>query len=124
MDCFDFLNFLVGPLGRSFGVIKERGQLFSEGSFMELPPKVLERFNQLCHRQEEKMFSIGFLEDEKLIEVATELDKISLIRASEMIKEAVMKMDPDLCDEKEIIEKFASEYKCLTDIKTDPEIYR
>jgi len=124
MEDFTFLNFLIGPLGNSFEIIKERGYLFSEENFQELAPEALERYNKLSNSQEKKMFAIGMSEEDQAVEVVTELEKISLIQASDIIKNIVKDMNPDLSDEKAIIEKFASAFDFLTNIKNEPTIYR
>ena len=36
MDDFTFLNLILGPLGESFKIIKQRGKLYSEEDFVEL----------------------------------------------------------------------------------------
>lgn len=124
MDNFTFLNLLTGPLGYSFGIIKDREHLFSEKDFQELPPETLKRFNKLSPKKEKKMFLIGIAEEENALEVVNELEKLSLIQASETIKKFVKEMDSDLNDEKAIIDKFASQFDFLTNIKTKPITYR
>lgn len=117
-------NFCVGPIGRSFGIIKDRGHLFSEKDFYELPSEVLERFNKLSKSKEKTMFCIGRSEEDNLPEVVNELEKWSLIQASDIMIDIVKKIDPNLSDEKDIIKEFASNFKLLTDIKTEPEIVK
>jgi len=124
MDDFTFWNFIAGPLGCSFGIIKDRGHLFSDENFQELSSDALKKYNELSNSQEKKMFTIGISSEDQTIEVVTELEKMSLIHASETIMQFVKKMDPDLRDEKAIIDKFASKFNFLTDIKTEPTIYR
>jgi len=124
MEDFTFLNFLIGPLGNSFEIIKERGYLFSEENFQELPQDILEKYNKVSNSQKKKMFYIGISSEDRTIELVTELEKLSLIQASEVMKKIVNEMDSELTDEKEIIDKFASEFNFLTDIKTEPKIFR
>lgn len=129
MDDSTFWNLLIGPLGRSFSVIRSEGHLFSKQSFEELDPEDVKRFNRLSGRNEKRLFCVGYSEEEKLMDVVTELEMKSLIQASEIMKRIVYKMNSaiengDELDDKEIIERFDAEYKEFTGGKVEPTIYR
>lgn len=117
-------NFLFGPLGQSFSIIKQKGKLFTFKDFMPLTPDKVEKFNELSGMHETSLFCIGILNNGKIIEIVNELEMLSLIQASEFIRNTVREMNPQLSQEKQIIDAFDQEFHFITNIKVESKIYK
>ena len=112
MDTFNLLNLLVGPLGQSFNVIKKRGKLFVESDFTELTETQYESYFKKVGKTSRKIYTIGYDKSSNEFEIVDELEKVSLLQASEFIRKTVGK-DQSVSDT-ELIDKFASEFPFLT----------
>ena len=112
MDPLNLLNFLVGPLAQSFKVIKERGKLFVESDFTELTGTQYESYFEKVGKASGKIYNIGYDKSSNEFEIVDELEKVSLLQASEFIRETVGKGQS--ISDTELIDKFASEFPFLT----------
>ena len=79
MSILTLMNFLVGPLGKSFKIIKEQGKLFVEEDFTELNESQYSLYREKIGESDQKIYCIGYDEESKEFEVVNEDEKENLI---------------------------------------------
>ena len=109
MDDFTFLNLILGPLGESFKIIKQRGKLYSEEDFVELTETQYALYTAKVGKSKSALYSIGYDAESNLLEIVDELEKYSLMQAS-----TFGEISEQPLTDAEIIEKFASVFPFLT----------
>ncbi len=114
MDDFTFLNLILGPLGESFKIIKQRGKLYSEEDFVELTETQYASYTAKVGKPKSELYSIGYDAESNLLEIVDELEKYSLMQASTFMRNSVGEITDQPLTDAEIIEKFASVFPFLT----------
>ena len=114
MDDFTFLNLMIGPLGKSFKIIRQRGKLYSEEDFVELTETQYASYTAKVGKPKNALYSIGYDAESNLLEIVDELEKCSLMQASTFIRNSVGEISDQPLADAEIIEKFASVFPFLT----------
>ena len=106
MDDFTFFNLMIGPLGKSFKIIKQRGKLYSEEDFVELSETQYASYTAKVGKPKNALYSIGYDAESNLLEIVDELEKYSLMQASTFIRKSVRETSDQPLTDAEIIEKF------------------
>ena len=113
MSILTLMNFLVGPLGKSFKIIKEQGKLFVEEDFTELNESQYSLYREKIGESEQKIYCIGYDEESKEFEVVNEDEKEALLTGSRFIRETVGEDTDQPLTDSELIGKFASVFDFL-----------
>jgi hypothetical protein len=113
MSILTLMNFLVGPLGKSFKIIKEQGKLFVEEDFTELNESQYSLYRAKIGESEQKIYCIGYDEESKEFEVVNEDEKEALLTGSRFIRETVGEDTDQPLPDSELIDKFASVFDFL-----------
>lgn len=113
MDDFTFLNLILGPLGESFKIIKQRGKLYSEEDFVELTETQYALYTAKVGKSKSALYSIGYDAESNLLEIVDELEKYSLMQASTFMRNSVGEISEQPLTDAEIIEKFVSVFPFL-----------
>lgn len=113
MSILTLMNFLVGPLGKSFKIIKEQGKLFVEEDFTELNESQYSLYRAKIGESEQKIYCIGYDEESKEFEVVNEDEKEALLTGSRFIRETVGEDTDQPLTDSELIDKFASVFDFL-----------
>ena len=107
------MNFLIGPFGKSFKIIKERGKLFVEDGFTELNEVQYSLYKEKIGESEQKIYWIGYDEESKEFEVVTEDEREALLTGSRFVRETVGEDADHPITDAELIAKFASAFDFL-----------
>ena len=113
MGAFALMNFLIGPLGKSFKIIKERGKLFDEDDFTEFNEAQYSLYREKIGEPEQKIYCIGYDEKSKEFEFVTEDEREALLTGSRFIRETVGEDTDHPLTDAELIAKFASVFDFL-----------
>ena len=106
-------NLLIGPLGQSFKIIKERGKLFEEKDFTELNEAQYALYEKKVGKPEQAIYCIGIDEETKEYKIVDEDEKEALLLGSRFIRETVGGGKEQLPADSELIEEFAARFDFL-----------
>ena len=113
MGASAIFNLLIGPLGQSFKIIKERGKLFEEKDFTELSESQYALYEKKVGKLQQAIYCIGIDEETKEYEIVNEDEKEALLLGSRFIRETVGGGKEQLPADSELIEEFAARFDLL-----------